>query len=111
MPKTPTYFKERKEFLSRMLRAVDKIPYAREQKFAKDIFADYPPEFLLVVREPFELKSLAWFLSSDGKAYLTKEYKIWQYKPKTQTLIEGTEKVGYNYEKKKPKTFRDFLNE
>jgi hypothetical protein len=111
MPKAPTYFQERKDFIKRMISPDVKVIYAREQKIAKDIFSTYPVDFLNVVRKPFDMNSLAWFISPDGKEYLEKNAKIFSYKPKQDKVVEGTEKQGYNYTKKINKGFREFLNE
>ena len=111
MPKKPTYFQERKEFIARMLTGVDKIFYGKEQKIAKDLFLKYPAEFLISVKQPFKLNSIAWFLTQEGLQYLDKNYKIWKYKPEEKKIIEGTEKIGYSYKNRNIKKFRDFLDE
>lgn len=111
MAKQPTYFQERKDFLARMISKDVKIVFAKEQKFAKEIFSTYPVDFLKVVKKPFEMDSLAWFITDKGKVYLEREAKIFSYKPKQEKIVEGTVKQGYNYEKNKKKGFREFLDE
>ena len=111
MPKKPTFFKERKQFIENMIDDLSNLPFAREQKIAKDLFSKYPAEFLVSVKKPFSLNSIAWFLTEEGSQYLDKNYKIWTYKPEEKTIVEGTEKVGYTYNNKSIKNFRDFLDE
>jgi len=109
--KKPTFFKERKAFISKMIDPSVRVVFAREQKLAKDIFEKYPVEFLNMVKPPFIMNSLAWFISKDGAKYLDSELKKFLYKPKVSKVIEGSEKMGYNFEKKRTKGFREFLNE
>ena len=109
--KSPTYFQERKDFIARMISKGVKIPYAREQKLAKDLFNKYPVKFLNVVPKPFELNSIAWFLSYDGEIYLNKELKRFLYQPKEKKAVKYLKKEGEPYNKKTIKQFRDFLNE
>ena len=109
--KKPTFFKERKAFIKKMINPSVKVVYAREQKLEKDIFEKYPVDFLNMVKQPFDLNSLAWFLSKDGEQYLKKELSRFLYKPKEDKIVAGTEKKGYNFAKKKIKKFREFLDE
>ena len=46
----PTFFQERKAFISRMIKAGTKIQYGKEQKFAKKLFEEWPIDFLNKVR-------------------------------------------------------------
>ena len=68
----PTFFQERKAFISRMIKAGIKIQYGKEQNFAKKLFEEWPLDFLNKVKAPFEMNSLAWFLTKDGKKLVTK---------------------------------------
>lgn len=111
MPKKPTYFQERKDFISRFIKEDIKVPFAREQKFAKDLFNQYPVQFLIKVQPDFKLNSLAFLFSEDGKKFLDLKLKEFLFKPKRKEIIEGDEKVGYNWERKKTKTFRKFLED
>lgn len=112
MAKKPTFFQERKDFISRMLSFEPKGQYAREQKFAKDLFNLYPVDFLIKVPKPsFDLNSLAYFLSKDGKSYLKKRYNEYTFKPEKKEIREGTKKEGEDRNFKRLKTLRQFLNE
>lgn len=111
MPKKPTYFQERKDFISRFIKDDIKVPFAREQKFAKELFEKYPVDFLIKVQPEFKLNSLAFFFSEDGKKFLDKKIKEYLFKPKRIEIIEGTEKKGYNWKNKKKRGFREFLND
>lgn len=108
---TPTFFKERKAFISRMIKAGTKVHYGKEQKFAKQIFEEWPLDFLNKVKAPFEMNSLAWFLTKDGKKYLQLKLHEFNYKPKREEIIEGQEKVGPDWNgSPKRKSLRDFLS-
>ena len=111
MPKQPTYFQERRAFIARMLVEQPKGSYAREMKFTKEIFSIYNIDFLAAVKPPFDLNSLAFRISEDGKKYLSLQEKIWLYKPEKVSIIEQKEKVGKDWNGKKKKGFREFLNE
>mgnify|MGYP003132074518 FL=1 len=111
MAKEPTYFQERRDFIARMLAEQPKGAYAREMKFTKEIFSSYNIDFLKVVAPPFELNSLAYLISQDGKKYLSLQEKIWLYKPEKHLIIEQEDKVGEDWNGKRKKGFREFLNE
>lgn len=111
MSKTPTFFKERKAFISRMIKTGTKIHYGREQKFAKQIFESWPIDFLNKVKPPFEMNSLAWFLSKDGKKYLQLKLHEFNYNPQSYEIIAGDQKVGEDWlGQPKRKSLRNFLS-
>jgi hypothetical protein len=108
---TPTFFQERKAFISRMIKAGIKIQYGKEQNFAKKLFEEWPIDFLNKVKPPFEMNSLAWFLSKDGKKYLQLKLYEFNYKPKREEIIKGEEKIGEDWNgNSKLKSLRKFLS-
>lgn len=110
MAKKPTYFQERKAFLARMIKEGVKISYPREQKIAKDIFSKWPVPFLEKVKKPFEMESLAWFLSKDGERYLEIKLAEFNYNPQRVEIIPGDKKEGEEWTGRKKLTLRDFLS-
>ena len=109
LPKPPTLFKEKKDFLSRMVTKSKTFSYPREMKFAKDIFNLYPVEFLNLVKPPFELNSLAYLVGREGKKYLDLKFKEFQFKSVIIVSEQTLEKVGEDLNIKLPKTLIDFL--
>lgn len=107
----PTFFKERKSFISRMIKSGTKIHYGKEQKFAKQIFDEWPIDFLNKVKPPFEMNSLCWFITKDGKKYLKLKLLEFNYKPERAEIIEGAEKIGEDWNgQTKRKSLRNFLS-
>lgn len=107
----PTFFQERKAFISRMIKAGIKVQYGKEQNFAKKLFEEWPLDFLNKVKAPFEMNSLAWFLTKDGKKYLQLKLYEFNYKPQREEIIKGEEKIGPDWNgKAKQKSLRNFLS-
>lgn len=105
--------KERKDFVGRMLsHKFDQIQWRAECKAAKDIFNEWPVEFLINVPKPtFTINSLFFFLSDDGRKYLREKLQQYLYKPKSYAIIEGEKKEGEDWGGKKRSGMRSFLNE
>ena len=110
MAKAPTYFKERKEFLLKMIPDMKKGAWAREMKHTKTLFEKYPIEFITVVgRPPFQLNSLAYLTNGDGEKFLNLKLIHFNYK---ETRIEAKvqdKKVGEDYNIKSIPSIRNFL--
>ena len=70
-------------------------------------------DFLSKVKAPFELKgTIKYFLTQDGREYLSKKHKEFYYKPpEKDKFVDMEVKVGEDILEKKKKTLRDFLNE
>ena len=109
------FFKERKEFLKRMLVNSKPTNYFFEMHTVTKIFEQFNNDldFLSKVKAPFELKgTIKYFLTKDGREYLSKKHKEFYYKPPEKDKFVDTEvKAGEDILEKKKKTLRDFLNE
>lgn len=71
----------------------------------------YPIEFLNVVRPPFEMNSVAYFIGGDGLKYLEVELNKFKFKPESVGSEEFSEKVGEDLSVSKTLSIRDLLNE
>ena len=109
------FFKERKEFLKRMLGDSKPTNYVFEMSTVTKVFAQFENDldFLSKVKPPFELKgTIKYFLTKDGREYLSKKYKEFNYKPpEKDKFVDTGVKVGEDTVKKKTRTLRDFLND
>lgn len=107
------FFKERREFLKRILGGKIDTSYTAEMVFVTRIFElmENDLEFLSKIKPPSFLKgSLAWFLSPDGKKFLNFKRKEFHFKvEKSENEVEFGEKFGEDVYEEKPKTLRQFL--
>lgn len=102
--------KERKAFAVKMLVDNPKPVWIAELKAVKDIYELFPIDFLNKVKKPdFKINSCFYFLSENGKEYLTKKLKEFLYKPVKYDIVEGTEKVGEDWQGTKRRGLRDFI--
>ena len=87
--------------------------WAKEIKLAKKLFNSYPDvTFWNQVEIDFELNSLAWFCSSEGKYALLIQRKKINYRPKKRKTYQLAKKVGKDKRiPHKKKSLMDFLNE
>jgi hypothetical protein len=110
-PKIPkSTGKERKAFAVKMLVDNPKPVWAGELLATKKIYELFPIDFLNKVKKPdFKINSCFYFLSENGKEYLTKKLKEFLYKPVKYDIIEGTEKVGDDWNGIKRRGLRDFI--
>ena len=111
-------FENCKQIIKRFLNP-EKINYPREIKLSKQLLKKYPFGFFNFLKPPFypvSIPSLAWFLTEDGKKYLTLHY--FEYiKDNTNLTLKAQEvklekeKVGKDIriENNKPKSLQDFL--
>jgi len=92
---------------------LSKKGWPREIKIAKKIFSQYPsPKFWNELDLGFSLKSLAWFLSENGRCALKVHRKILSFELKNKKRYKLSKKIGKNKKiKKTRKTLMDFLNE
>lgn len=113
MPKKPTYFQERKDFLYAMMPdGPAKNQWRKEMGFTKKIFEDWPVEFLKTVKPPFAMNSVAWFLGAKGKEFLS--IKLKEFRAKPQEIIESKvveKKVGADGNVQKKISIANFLDE
>jgi hypothetical protein len=94
-----------------MIKPGSKVLYAREQKFAKQIFEEWPVDFLNKVKPPFEMNSIGWFITKEGKKYLKLKLMEFNYKPESAEIIKGYEKVGEDWNGEfTRKSLRKFLS-
>lgn len=91
--------------------------WSRESKIAKDLIKKYSYEYLQWVEVPFgyKIQSLLFFLTEDGKTYLSEKYfdfiktKIKLSKEPTKPLDNGPI-LGDNVKiEKRPKSLQEFL--
>ena len=70
-------------------------------------------DFLSKVKPPFELKgTIKYFLTQDGKEFLLKKYREFNYKvPEADKYVDTKEKVGEDTHESKSNTLRGFLYE
>jgi hypothetical protein len=113
--KTPKpFFKERKEFIKRMLDGERSDCMKLDMMTATKIFQDFDNnlDFLTKVKPPFKLnKSIKYFLTKDGQNYLLKKKQEFDYVPPEQeSVIDHEEKVGEDLLTNRTQTLRDFLN-
>lgn len=117
----PKFRTENHEIISIFLEInkTDKYFWPREIKIAKKLLEKYSIDFFRVCKKPLQenikLPSLAWFLSENGKQFLSKEYfefqkgkiSLEEYKP--EIFISET-KIGEDIKViRKPKTLKEFL--
>ena len=102
--------KDKKEFISKMLSEIQSIKWRQEMVAVKQIYELFPIDFLNKVKKPdFKINSCFFFLSENGKEYLTKKLKEFLYKPVKYDIVEGTEKVGEDWQGTKRRGLRDFI--
>lgn len=106
-----TFFEERKAFLLRMVKNVPNGAWRREMSFTKKIFERYPDDFLKVVKRPFNLNSLAYFIGKEGTKYLDLQLKLFRFKVKEEVIEVHDIKEGEDFKIQTNKTIRQFLNE
>jgi len=109
------FVKERKEFIKRMLDGGKSDDIRLDMMVVTKVFEwfDNDIDFLLKVKPPFKLNgSIKYFRSKDGRDYLIKKHKEFQYNPKNhEEFVEGNEKIGEDIVKPKIRSLREFLNE
>lgn len=113
--KKPSFFKERQQFIRRMLNDKASSDYKLDMIAATKIFKRFKNDvdFLLKVKAPFNLNgSIKYFLTKDGLDYLDKKYREFHYKPKnSEKIVDHGVKIGEDKLIEKRKTLRDFLDE
>lgn len=81
MTKPPTFHKEKKELVGRMVKPENftgKSIWPRELGIAKKLFVKYPePKFWAGFDLGFQLNSLAWLLSEDGDREVNRQYQMY----------------------------------
>jgi hypothetical protein len=106
----------KRNFVLRFLKSDAKIIWPREMKIVNSLLKIFPNEIFwesLTLR--FQLNSLCWFLSDEGRRLLNIEYKKFIFEPeKPQNFIiennniEFKGKIGETVQA--PMTVREFLN-
>jgi hypothetical protein len=115
-PKSPPkpFFKERKEFIKRLLDNKKSSNIAVDMKIATQIFDrfDNDVDFLSKVKPLFKMDgSIKWFITKDGIKFLDAKYKEFKYKPKkNEKPIDLGEKIGDDIIQSKKRTIRQFLD-
>ena len=109
------FFKERKEFVKRLLDGKKSSNIALDIMTASKIFEkfDNDVDFLSKVKMPFKMDgSIKWLLTKDGIEYLDQKYKEFKFKPKEAAkTVDLGEKVGEDILTTTKISLRRFLNE
>lgn len=115
LKKEVSFFKERKEFIKRMLNDGKSSNYKLDMMTATKIFKSFNNDidFLSKVKPPFNLNgSIKYFLTKEGQDYLRKKKLEFEYKPKnSEKIVDHSEKVGDDVMTSRKRTLRDFLND
>lgn len=114
--KTPKpFFKERKDFIKRMLNGSKSQDMKLDMMVATSIFKtfDNDLDFLSKVKPPFKFEgSIKYFFSKDGREYLRKKKLEFEYNPEnTEKIIDHLDKVGEDMKISTKKTLRNFLDD
>lgn len=113
--KAKPFFAERREFVKRMLAGSKAENWQMEMHTATKVFEQFSNDidFLCKVKPPFIFKnSIKFFLTKEGREYLDKKYKEFNYKPpEKDKFVDTKEKFGEDIMSNKKKTLRDFLND
>lgn len=108
-------FKDKQDFILRMLDGITPSPYKLEMMVANEVFkfVDYDLDFLRKVKPPFKMiGSIRYFRTKKGKDYLRKKRLEFHYKPdKPKKMVEQERRAGEDIEVQKRKNLRDFLDE
>jgi hypothetical protein len=109
-----SFFKERKEFIKRLLDGSKSSNFALDMMTATKVFEKFNNDldFLSKVKPLFKLNgTIKWLLTADGIKFLDLKYKEFKYKPKkSEILIDSGEKFGDDIVKPRPRTIRQFLD-
>ena len=112
--KAKPFFKERKNFIKRMLSGAKSDNMALDLKVATKIFDDFDNdiEFLNSVAPPFKLdNNIRYLRSKDGSKYLKRKKLDFDYiPPDIVEIVEHEDKAGKDIILAKNKTLREFLN-
>ncbi len=94
-----------------MVPNIKKGEWRREMSFTKKIFERYPVDFLLVVKRPFEMNSLAYFIGRDGLSYLDLQLKLFSFNVPKEEIKVLDKKEGEDIIIENRVSLRKFLNE
>jgi hypothetical protein len=110
----------KKSFVKKFLKNTENISWPREMKIVKTLFTIFPNElFWNSLELKFKLNSLCWLLSDDGRKFLNKEYKKFEFKMPVaevfslnENKIVFNEKIDYDpqIQLKKKKNLKNYLN-
>ena len=113
--KASPFFKERREFIKRMLGGAKSIDYRLDMMTVTKVFKTFNNDldFLSKVKAPFKLEgSIKYFLTKDGIQYIKRKKLEFDYKPKNfEKMVDHQDKMGEDIKIEKRKTLRDFLDE
>lgn len=113
--KAKPFFKERKDFVKRMLEGGSSDCMKLDMITVTKIFEDFDNnlDFLTKVKPPFKLNgSIKYFLTKDGKGYLIKKKKEFDYIPNVEKpIVDYKEKAGEDLFENKTQTLINFLKD
>jgi len=90
------------------------IAWAKEMKIMNDLVKKCSNiDFWLHARTDFQIPSLAWFLTDNGRKYLNERYKTFNFefniKPPQIELEKEKQGIDEDIQLKRPKTLMDFI--
>lgn len=105
----------KKEFIKRLLKKDANIIWPKEMKMANLLFKIFPDaNFWNTLELGFNLNSLCWLLSDDGRKLLNKEYKKYNLNLPETKNFEIENNIAFHskssYDLDKVLSLRDYLN-
>lgn len=107
---------DKKTFIKRFLKDKKNIIWPKEMKMVNCLLKIFPnKDFWDGLKLSFELNSLCWFLSDDGRNFLNKEYKRFNLSlPETKKFSIDNNNIAFEskktYDMDKALNLREFLN-
>lgn len=106
----------KREFVLRFVKKDASLVWPREMKMVNSLFKIFPNDgFWSSLELKFQLNSLCWFFSDEGRKLLNLEYKKFKFEPEKSEVFE-LENNSIDFKEKKgdavvsPLTVREFLN-
>lgn len=106
----------KREFVLKFVKKDASLVWPREMKMVNSLFKIFPNDsFWASLELKFQLNSLCWFLSDEGRKFLNLEYKKFKFEPNKSEVydlennnIDFNGKIGETVQA--PMTVREFLN-
>lgn len=109
------FFKERKEFVKRLLDGKKSSNIALDISVASKVFERYKNDidFLSKVKPPFKFEgSIKYLITKEGIKYMDMKYNEFKFKPKElENMVDFGEKIGEDIIVSTVKTLRNFLRD
>ena len=106
----------KRDFVLKFVKKDASLVWPREMKMVNSLFKIFPnDDFWRSLELKFQLNSLCWFLSDEGRKFLNIEYKKFKFEPEKPKIfelnnnnIDFNQKIGETVQA--PITVREFLN-